>query len=158
MSYNLAAVPACGAPQPPPFFTPGFSLADDVDYSVPPVRAAVGDDTFPVPSARSVIGSVSRREGLVLSGALSQYSPHASPRWSLLQPLPVVLELDEDGTFIVSDDEFLTYGAGPDLPAALDDYISALLDYFDLVTHSDHPYDADEAARLRDYLAARDAA
>ena len=55
------------------------------------------------------------------------------PRWSIVQPLPVALEIDSDGWFVLGDDIFLVYGEGATLEAAWEDYRSSLMEYCDIV-------------------------
>lgn len=54
----------------------------------------------------------------------------------LLQPLPVVLELDEDGTFVLADDVFSRYGAGESPQDAFVDFMNDLATYYDIVAES----------------------
>jgi hypothetical protein len=55
------------------------------------------------------------------------------PRWSIVQPLSVALEIDSDGWFVLSDDVFLVYGEGATPESACEDYRSSLVVYCDMV-------------------------
>lgn len=48
----------------------------------------------------------------------------------IYQPLPINIEIEEDGTFVVSDDIFLVYGEGKNLLDSLNDYVSSLIEYY----------------------------
>jgi len=67
-----------------------------------------------------------------------------APGWSLLQPLPITTEQDE-GYWVISDDQFFVYGDGHTYQIALDDYILALIDYFQLLQTSVKKNPADRA-------------
>jgi predicted RNase H-like HicB family nuclease len=55
------------------------------------------------------------------------------PGWNFKQPLRVVVELDDDGTYIVSDDVFAQYGQGETSEEAISDYVSSLAEYLELL-------------------------
>jgi len=57
-----------------------------------------------------------------------------APSWRVVQPLLVTLERDEDGYYIVSDDEFAVYGDGYSIEEAVEDYKVSLIDYYQLLT------------------------
>lgn len=78
-----------------------------------------------------------------------------APGWELIQPLTVDLEVDTDGSFIVSDDTFLVYGAGDTFLVAVRDYITSLIELYQLVdseAQDQVPHTQDELDRLRAYL------
>lgn len=54
--------------------------------------------------------------------------------WRLRRPLVINLETDDKGCFIASDDLFLLYGQGKSLQAAIEDYVTGLLEYNELLT------------------------
>jgi hypothetical protein len=56
-----------------------------------------------------------------------------APGWNLVQPLFVMIELDDDGSYIASDDLFAVYGVGDTSSDALQDYAVSLIDYYDLI-------------------------
>lgn len=53
--------------------------------------------------------------------------------WELIRALPVKIEQDEDGYYIVSDDTFLVYGEGRTLEEAQQDYTESLIDYYEII-------------------------
>jgi predicted RNase H-like HicB family nuclease len=55
------------------------------------------------------------------------------PGWNFKQPLRVVVELDDDGTYIVSDDVFAQYGQGETSEEAISDFVSSLAEYLELL-------------------------
>lgn len=63
-----------------------------------------------------------------------------APYWKIVQPLVITLELGEDESIIVSDEIFYMYGEGGTVTAAVDDYITALIEYYGLLSaHEDEP-------------------
>ena len=62
-----------------------------------------------------------------------------APEWKIVQPLLVTVEHDDD-SFIASDDVFLMYGLGDDVVEAVQDYISVLTEYCEVLSsHQDEP-------------------
>jgi len=53
--------------------------------------------------------------------------------WVMLKPLLVTLEQEEDGYWVASDDLFQVYGEGATADAARQDYIVALIDYYQIL-------------------------
>jgi predicted RNase H-like HicB family nuclease len=53
--------------------------------------------------------------------------------WRLLRPLILVVDREEDGWWIVSDDVFDAYGDAASRPEALRQYICALIDHFEFL-------------------------
>jgi hypothetical protein len=69
---------------------------------------------------------------IVLYGAIAE-------AWRIREPLPLTIE-EEEGAYIVSDDVFLIFGTGHNLAEALQDYISALTEYHEVLSrHQDNP-------------------
>jgi len=56
-----------------------------------------------------------------------------TPEWIFVRPFPVYFELDEDRTYIVSDEIFLVYGNGENRSEAIDDYISSLIEFYKIL-------------------------
>lgn len=64
---------------------------------------------------------------------------HIARTWQLAQPLLITIEYG-DNAYIVSDDVFSIYGIGDDMLSATQDYVSALIEYYDVLSsHSDEP-------------------
>jgi hypothetical protein len=55
------------------------------------------------------------------------------PGWEFHQPVRVLVEVDDDGTYVVSDDIFAQYGEGSTAAEALNDYAQSLGEYLDLI-------------------------
>jgi len=56
--------------------------------------------------------------------------------WKLVQSLSIVLEIDEDGDYIVSDKVFSRYGVGATVLEAFKDFISDLTTYYTIIAES----------------------
>lgn len=54
--------------------------------------------------------------------------------WEFRQPLLITIEQGEDNSFIISDQVFAMYGAGEQVADAIADYISAILEYYELLS------------------------
>jgi hypothetical protein len=68
-----------------------------------------------------------------------------APGWRITQPLLLTIDRDEDGYYIVSDDQSAVYGDGDTRVEALKDYIESLIDYYQLLAmraESDPPTQA----------------
>lgn len=60
--------------------------------------------------------------------------------WQLTHPLMLNVEQDENGTFVISDDVFVMFGTGETEDEALQDYISTLIEYYELLAQkNDEP-------------------
>ncbi len=55
------------------------------------------------------------------------------PGWTLIKPLPIEVERDEDNSYIVSDNIFMVYGEGERPEDAQKDYIKSLIEYYSIV-------------------------
>jgi len=76
-----------------------------------------------------------------------------APQWVVLRPLPITLERDTDGAYIVSDTLFCVYGWGRTLAEAHQDYVTSLIEYYQIMQgHEDKPTQA-MFHRLQTYLA-----
>ena len=117
-------------------------------YSVSAMSSVSNQASLKVRSAATEESSPVRSAALFLMGSLGETN------LSLLQPISVILESDDEGGFVVSDDIFAVYGEGPAPVAALRDYRSSLEDYFLLLReHSEgSPEDAQQFSKLKDYV------
>jgi len=71
--------------------------------------------------------------------------------WQLKKPLMLKVEVDDDGSMLISDAVFDEYGTGETFAEAKQDYIQSLIAYYDLLqtwATDDHP----ETQALFDYL------
>ena len=53
--------------------------------------------------------------------------------WYVIQPLEIRIERDESRDFVVSDNQFAVYGVGADRESAKRDYVSSLIEYYELM-------------------------
>jgi hypothetical protein len=53
--------------------------------------------------------------------------------WTLLRPIFLEIETDEDGTYIVSDRSLGVFGTGESKQDATDDYYASLVEYCELI-------------------------
>lgn len=73
----------------------------------------------------------------------------------LTRPFLVMIEPDEEGSYVVSDEKFLVYGEGATRSEAVDDYLLSLAEYYSLVKEASDSGDDDEDAehaRLSQYV------
>ena len=59
-------------------------------------------------------------------------SGRVSPRVYFKEPLEININ-NEDGYYIVSDAIFLVYGEGKTIQTAMDDYVSSLVEFYEIV-------------------------
>jgi len=65
------------------------------------------------------------------------------PGWEVIQPIALDIQHDEDGSVLVSDDSFYTYGCGETVQAATHDYAVSLSEYYKILSsHDDRPSQA----------------
>ena len=78
--------------------------------------------------------------------------------WTVCQPLRLMVEQEDDGWVVVSDDVFAVYGDGATVSAARQSYIASLIDYYEMVAEHAQAdrFDADQLERLRSYLRPQD--
>jgi len=53
--------------------------------------------------------------------------------WKLLRPFVLRYERDTDGSHLMSDSIFLVYGIGDTIDAAVRDYVTSLLEYYEII-------------------------
>lgn len=62
-----------------------------------------------------------------------------APEWKIVQPLLLTIEQDDD-SFLASDDIFAMHGLGEEIAESIQDYISVLTEYYELLSsHQDEP-------------------
>ncbi len=78
--------------------------------------------------------------------------------WTVYQPLRLMIEQEDDGWVVVSDDVFAVYGDGATLNAARQSYIVSLIDYYEMLAEHAHEdrFNADQLERLRSCLRPQD--
>lgn len=72
------------------------------------------------------------------------------PDFRVRHTFPVSLVRDDDGSYIASDPVFLVYGTGSTPFEAIDDFVVALKEYYDIVAEqaADNPEDSKLLAQL----------
>src|SRR5687767_3460135 len=65
---------------------------------------------------------------------ISLFGPISSLNCRFRQPLLITIEQGDDYSFIASEELFGIYGVGDDIRSAVLDYISALLEYYELLS------------------------
>jgi hypothetical protein len=96
------------------------------------------------------------RENTTADSASVRWSPSISPslpflpiqfqllgqiarEWTIVQPLLVTIERGDD-SYIASDDVFMMYGLGESIAEAVQDYVSVLTEYYEILSsHNDEP-------------------
>jgi hypothetical protein len=75
--------------------------------------------------------------------------------YNITQVLPINLEKEDDGSYVVSDDIFLVYGSGDSRKEAINDYVSSLIEFYEMVEEdaSTNDFDKKLFMHLRSYLA-----
>ena len=71
-----------------------------------------------------------------------------TPSWRLLQNITIIVAKDDDG-WAVSDGFSVVYGDGETAHEAIEDYIAALIEYYELTARGVERGDAGERAALR---------
>lgn len=74
--------------------------------------------------------------------------------YEFIQPLQISIEIEDDSSFVISDDIFLVYGIGDNLEDAIEDYINSFKEYYNLVKKSaqNNEYDKKTFQYLQSYL------
>jgi hypothetical protein len=89
--------------------------------------------TFPL-----ITGSVSRQS--LGHSIQAELRGRIALGWTLIQPLVIWIQPDDDGGYLINDEVFYVYGEGANIAAAQRDYVQSLIEYFFLVTkHNDAP-------------------
>lgn len=63
-----------------------------------------------------------------------QSGEEITPGYKVIQRLPLILEFDDDGTYIVHDSLFDEYGTGTNFQEAKQSYLSNLVDYYQMLS------------------------
>ena len=85
-------------------------------------------------------------------GYIVTLSDQAVPEYSLLQPLAVLVEQDEQGMFLASDSVTTVYGYGKTGQQALVDYLTSLVEYYEMLEESEESRTVSAFNLLRMYL------
>lgn len=75
-----------------------------------------------------------------------------SERFRLVHPIAVNIEHDDAGKIVVSDDVFYMYGEGVTRQLAVEDYVSSLAEYYDLLKSQEDAPSIDLFLYLQRYL------
>lgn len=75
----------------------------------------------------------------------------------VVQPIQITVEVDEDQSYLVSDDIFLVYGHGDNRVEALTDYAESLAEFYELLENGakSNPFDKKLFAHLQSYIQQR---
>jgi hypothetical protein len=74
--------------------------------------------------------------GLDTTGVVSLPPGELAPGWRLKRAIPLTVERDDDGSWLVSDSLFLCYGAGDSLAEAMHEYALDLTTYYAIVARN----------------------
>jgi hypothetical protein len=74
------------------------------------------------------------------------------PGWRLENPLPICVERDTDGRFVVSDDIFEVHGVGASWDLAVEDYKVALVEFFEITSDGRDDQSRQLLKHLKAYL------
>jgi len=120
---------------------PGYATAN-ARFMMPPLTVGARR-SVPLPKPQSTSSFV---PSMYLWGNIA-------PGWKIVQLLPVRLERDSDGCHVMSDDLFAVYGEGHTRVEAQQDYVVALIDYYQLLeARADAPFAKAQLRRLQVYL------
>lgn len=71
----------------------------------------------------------------------------------IIQPLQVTIEQDEDESYIVSDEIFLVYGDGNTIEDAIIDYVSSIIEFFEILEDSqEDPFDQRQFLNIQKFI------
>lgn len=84
------------------------------------------------------LGHLTNNTSLQANNFLGEFSIEGeiAPGWRVVRTLPLISELDDDGTYLVSEELFLQYGQGETFAEAKQDYINSLIDYYQFLSTS----------------------
>lgn len=109
--------------------TPWMAVASNRVYSEMPRTAA-----SPAPAMRWPSVDFRQTHSATSPTPITiQFPTLALPDWKVTDSLTVSLEQEMDGSWVASDTTFLVYGDGPTAENALADYLTSLVDFFELV-------------------------
>lgn len=78
-----------------------------------------------------------------------------APGWVIRRPMKIWIERDEAGDYVATHEQLSIYGEGKDWSAAIDDYVSSLIEYYELIEREarDHQPSAYYLRRIQHYIA-----
>ena len=53
--------------------------------------------------------------------------------WEIVEPLPISVQVDEDGQYLLTDEIFAVFGEGNNLSEARKDLVTSLIEYYELI-------------------------
>jgi hypothetical protein len=63
-----------------------------------------------------------------------------APGWEIIESLPVSVQIDEDGQYLLTDEVFSIFGEGVKLENAQQDLIASLIEYYEIISeYQDEP-------------------
>lgn len=125
--------------------TADLALANTGSYTAPLSVSPYFNPLHPGHSTQSIIPDLPLQitlEGRIRSG------------WYAIQPITIYVEINEDGDCIMSDELFYIYGEGHTAKEAFDDYVTSLLDYYQLLLGRSNRNQQTRAQyyRIREYV------
>ncbi len=120
-----------------------------------PAVASNPTSIFSLPVEAETMGDLGMIKPLISRGEVTTLVyGNISPVWKLVEPLQINIDLDDNGSFVVSDDLFLVYGNGRTTNEAIIDYVGSLLEFYELVRvgAETNRYDQEQLVILQSYL------
>lgn len=75
-----------------------------------------------------------------------------APGWKLIRTLPVSVDIDEEGHFLLADDMFSIFGEGDNIADAQRDLVTSLIEYYNLISEYEDEPSRELLGMLRKYL------
>jgi hypothetical protein len=97
-----------------------------------------------------LVGDTSAGESLEITHI--ELSGKIAPGWKLVKTLPVSVQLDEDGQYLLTDDLFSIFGEGGSISEAQQDLITSLIEYYELVAQYEDEPSQKLLVMMRKYL------
>lgn len=95
-------------------------------------------------AATSTNGAV-KASHLVLHGLIAA-------GWEIVEPLPISVQVGDDGQYLLTDEIFAVFGEGDNLSEARQDLVTSLIEYYELVAGYEDAPSRELLMMLRKYL------
>lgn len=123
-----------------------------------PFAPAVADSSFYSPPPKQLEQRQVRRVQIYKIYPYQAYIVgRIHPSLFLVQPLQIIIEQDEDESFVVSDDLFLVYGSGKNQSEAMKDYVQSLVEFYQIIVKNaaSNSFDNQLLTHLQTYIQSR---
>jgi hypothetical protein len=123
-----------------------------------PFAPAVADSPFYSPAPKQIAQGQFRRVSIYKIYPFQAYLVgRIHPNLFLVQPLQINIEIDEDETYVVSDDLFLVYGSGKNQSEAVKDYVQSLVEFYQIIEKNavSNSFDNQLLTHLQTYIQPR---